>query len=148
MYRKILVPLDGSRLSETILEHARGVVTGCGVPPDVVLLNVVEPFHVQPFTDGADWVDKMQKEAKKVAGIYLNQVVEKFKKEGITAEALVLKGDPGAVILDYTKKNGVDLIIMCSHGRSGVPRWVFGSVADRISRYSPVPVLVVAPPGS
>jgi nucleotide-binding universal stress UspA family protein len=147
MYRKILVPLDGSRLSETILEHVKVVVTGCGIPPDVVLLNIVEPFRIQPFTDGTGWVQKIQKEAKRVAKIYLDQLVEKFEKDGITAEALVLSGDPGKVILEYAEKNNVDLIIMCSHARSGVARLVFGSVADKISRYSPVPVLVVTPPG-
>jgi nucleotide-binding universal stress UspA family protein len=147
MYRKILVPLDGSSFSESILDHAKAVISNCSVAPELVLLTVVEPFPSKSLRAGDSWVDKIQKEAIRVAANYLNQLVEKLHSEGIKAEGVVIEGGPAQAILDYAEKNNIDLIIMSTHGRSGISRWVFGSVATRILHHSPVPVLVARPPG-
>jgi nucleotide-binding universal stress UspA family protein len=146
MYRKILVPLDGSSFSESILDHAKAIIATCSIPPEVVFLTVVEPFQAQSVHTG-DWADKIQKEAVRVAHNYLDQLVEKLKGEGINASKAVVEGEPAQATLDYIQKNNVDLIIMSTHGRSGVSRWIFGSTANRILRYSPVPVLVARPRG-
>jgi nucleotide-binding universal stress UspA family protein len=147
MYRKILVPLDGSSYSESIMQIARGLISECGGAPDLILFMVVEPFRNQPFRSGDDWNEKMKKEAEKVAHNYLDQLADKLKAEGIKAQSAVEYGDPAQAIMDYVKKNGVDLIVMSTHGRSGLSRMVFGSVADRIIHHSVVPVLISAPPG-
>jgi nucleotide-binding universal stress UspA family protein len=142
MYRKVLVLLDGSRLAESVLVQAKALVSGCHVP-QMVLLDVIEPFKEQPYRKGDDWIARMQKEAAAFALNYLNSLVEKLRTEGVTAEAVVIEGDPSQMIMDYAQKNGVDLIIMSTHGRSGVSRWVFGSVADKIVHNSPIPVLII-----
>jgi nucleotide-binding universal stress UspA family protein len=141
MYNKILVPLDGSILAETVLGQAKGLAAGC-VVPQMVLLSVIEPFKEQPYRRGDDWVERIQKEAATFTLNYLNQLVEKVRQEGIKAEAVVVEGDPAQMIMDYAQKNGVDLIVMSSHGKSGISRWVFGSVADKVVHHSPIPVLI------
>jgi nucleotide-binding universal stress UspA family protein len=144
MYRKILVPLDGSNLSETILSQAIEMVKECG-RPEIVLLTVVEPFREQPYRRDDDWVIKIQKQAVKVCGTYLQELKEKLGTQGIEVSTVVLEGDPAEQILDYAGKNGVDLIMMNARGRTASKRWIFGGVANRIIRHSPVPVLIASP---
>ena len=149
MYKKILVPLDGSELSECTLEHVRAIATGCQVP-EVVLLRVVEPASSQAIAAYAEsGIDlaKVESQARLDASNYLSQSADKLKKQGVAAQIAISRGKPADEILDYAKKNGVDLIIMSTHGRSGVSRWVFGSVADKIIRHSVAPVLIVTPRG-
>jgi nucleotide-binding universal stress UspA family protein len=145
MYEKILAPLDGSKVSECILDHVRVVATGCQVPK-VVLLRVIKPL---PKLAGLS--EKSCREADRKAEAdatnYLAKLADRLKKEGIAVETAVVHGSPDEKILDYAKKNKVDLIIISSHGSSGVSRWLFGSVAQRVLRHSTVPVLTVVPPG-
>ena len=147
MYRKMLVPLDGSELSESSLEHARAVATGLQVP-EVVLLRVVEPLSSQVYAYlGTSFIADAEKKAKAEAEDYLAKVADTLKKEGIAAQTTTILGRPADQILDYADENQVDLIIMSTHGRSGVSRWVSGSVADRVIRHSAVPVLITPIPG-
>ena len=143
MYKKILAPLDGSEFSECSLEHVRTVATGCQVP-EVILLRVVEPVR-ETYELGEDWRRDVEGKAQAEAKDYLAKVADDLKKGGVAAETTVVSGQPAEVILDYAKQNQVELIIMSTHGRSGVSRWAFGSVADRVLRHSAVPVLIVAP---
>lgn len=153
MYRKILVPLDGSELSECSLQHVRAIATGCNVP-EVVLLRVVEPLSAQAVSSyleagptGADLLTKTETQNKADAEDYISKLSEKLKREGIAAQTAIVDGWPADVILDYAKNNHIDLIVMSTHGRAGISRWAFGSAADRVIRHSVVPVLVVSPPG-
>lgn len=143
MYKKILAPLDGSEFSECSLEHVRAVATGCQVP-EVVLLRVVEPIR-QTYELGEDWRRDAEGKGQAEAKDYLAKVADDLKKGGVAAETAVVLGQPAEAILDYAKQNQVELIIMSTHGRSGVSRWAFGSVADRVLRHSVAPVLIVAP---
>ncbi len=145
MYKKILAPLDGSELSECSLEHIRSVATGCHVP-EVLLLWVVEPLR-QVVELGEDWRRKAETRIQSEAENYLSKLADDLKKEGVAAEAVVVSGRPADMILDYANQNQVDLIIMSTHGRSGVSRWFLGSVAEKILRHSLIPVLTVSPPG-
>jgi len=142
MYKKILVPLDGSKLAECTLEHVRAIATGCHVP-EVVLLRVIEE-PILPYVQAAFLHDTRQK-LEADAQDYLSKVADTLKKDGVAVETAVVHGAAAPDILDYAKNNGVDLIIISTHGLSGTFRWVFGSVADRVVRHSPVPVLVVSP---
>ncbi len=144
MYQKILVPLDGSDYSESVLEHVKAVALGCSVP-EVVLLSVIEPFPIQSYRASKEWLTKLKNDAKSTADTYLSSVATKLKPSGITAETAVIEGLPAEAIIDYARKNKVDLIIMSTHGRSGISRWVYGSVADRVVRNSVVPVLAAPP---
>ncbi len=147
MYKKILAPLDGSELSETILEHVKAVATGCQVP-EVVLLRVIEPLSPLAYTEtSVEALANAEKADDKEAKDYLTKVAGDLKKEGIAAQTATALGMPADKILEFVDESKADLIVMCTHGRSGVSRWVFGSVADRIIRHSPVPVLIAPPPG-
>jgi len=145
MYQKILVPLDGSEFSECSLEHVKAIAKGCSVP-DVIVLMVLEiiPYRAEA---GGILVESFEKDAKTRAEEYVAKVVAKLKKDGISAKGVVLKGLPDDRILKYVDKNKVDLIIMSTHGRTGIARWAFGSVADSVVRNAKVPVLIASPSG-
>ncbi len=150
MYSKVLVPLDGSQFSECSLEHVKAIATGCHVP-EVVLLRVVEPLSAYEISGLAqvrgNQVGELEAWKQNDASSYITVTVQKLIKEGVSARGEVLNGKAADTILDYAEKNKVDLIIMSTHGRSGISRWAFGSVADRVVRNSIVPVLSVAPAG-
>jgi len=148
MYKKILVPLDGSENSECILEHVRAIATGCQVP-DVVLLRVIEPFpaYYMDYRISEEFIRQSQDAAKSDAKQYLARTADKLEKQGLSVSTQVIEGKAADSILDFAAKNGVDLIIMATHGRTGISRWALGSVADKVVRSSVAPVLVVAPAG-
>jgi nucleotide-binding universal stress UspA family protein len=146
MYNKILLPMDGSENSECILEHAKAVATSSRVPV-VVLLRVIEPFpsYYMAYRMTDEFTLQMQEALKSDAIDYLTKVAEKMKKEGMSVSIAVVEGNPADSILDYAAKNGIDLIIMATHGRTGISRWALGSVAEKVVRGSSDPVMVVAP---
>ena len=155
MYKKILVPLDGSELAECVLPHVESIANGCGVQ-DVVFLRVAEPLHwvVEPPYDVEDSISFRERdvrlidsENKVTAEKYLNQLVTRTQYEGVTIQSEVVMGRAAESIAEYATKNGVDLIIIATHGRSGVSRWVWGSVADRVLHSACVPVLMIRAPG-
>jgi len=147
MYKKILLPLDGSPNSECILAHVKEIASGCKVP-EVVALFVVEPIRAsQTFDIPEGYLEEARNKNLAQAEDYVSGIADNLKKNGISATAEVIQGKAADSILDYARDNEVDLILISTHGRSGVSRWALGSVADRVIRQSLVPVLSVAPPG-
>lgn len=154
MYKKILVPLDGSELAECVLPHVESIARGCSVG-SVAFIRVVEPVvlptssEYDGYTFSADDWQRVETESKAAAESYLTGLMSRIKYDDINTTAEVLTGGRAAdMIADYAAKNGVDLIAIATHGRSGISRWVWGSVADRVLRSSTVPVLMVRAPGS
>ena len=151
MYNKVLVPLDGSKFSEQALQHAKALVSGFTTNPIVILFWAIEALL--PLESGRS-VEKYAEEEEKYeasAKEYLDKVAEDFQKDGITTETLLPKISHGTAaneILNYAKENGVDIIVMTTHGRSGVARWAFGSVAEKVIRHAEVPVFVIPPHGA
>lgn len=141
MYKKVLVTLDGSPLAECVLSHATAVAKGCAIP-EVWLLRVVEPM---PMGEGVtpEFIYTVYGERQKVATEYLEGVAKGLRDKGMTVNTSVTQGQPADEIVDFVDKNKIDLIVMATHGRSGVGRWVFGSVSDRVLREAEVPVLMV-----
>lgn len=147
MYQKILVPLDGSEFGECTLSHAKAIAGGCQAQK-VVFLQVAEPIpqaNVIGAELGDEFFQKADKETRAASEKYLSRFVDDFNRAGIPATAEMAKGRAADTILDYASKNNIDLIILSTHGSSGIVRWAVGSVADRVVRHSTVPVLVVAP---
>ncbi len=156
MYNRILVPLDGSKLSECALAHVKHIVRG-SPEPEVVLISVhpeitLEVNYLYGESLARETVEqwkKAEKEMQKKTGKYLSGIAKDLKKEGLTVKAYVIHPDPASsipeTIIKYAEDNLVDLIVMSTHGRSGVSRWAFGSVADRVAHYSKIPVLIVTP---
>ncbi len=144
MYQKMLIPLDGSELAECVLPHVKAIAAGNGTRK-VVLLRIVEPLPVG--TPPAVDCELVEKAGVKAAEEYLSRVKARLTKERLNVETRVLTGRPAETISDFVRREGVDLVALATHGRSGVSRWVFGSVADRLVRSLSVPILLIRPDG-
>ena len=145
MYKKILVPLDGSELAKKALDEAEKLANCFGA--EIVLFEVVPfmPIYGSPELVTPLIVDEKQKEA---AEKYLVNLAEDLKKKGFTATAVVRTGQQVAVeIIDFAKESGANLIVMCTHGRSGISRWVLGSVALKVLTRAETPVLLIRSKG-
>lgn len=154
MYKKILVPLDGSELAECVLPHVETIAGGCGTE-SVTFIRAVEPFYMAMTADpetgytftAKDW-QQLEAAAKSAADIYLKLLTEKLKyNKNVKVQYEVLYGKAADAIADYASQNDFDLITIATHGRSGVSRWVWGSVADRVLRSACTPILMVRAPG-
>jgi nucleotide-binding universal stress UspA family protein len=153
MYQKVLAPLDGSELAECTLRHVQAIATACNIP-EVIILKVVEPLsstvvsaYAEAGSAGADMLNKAEEQTKVEAQNYIDKVSQRLKSAGIQVKAEVIEGNAAEVILDYARDNQVDLIVMSTHGRSGISRFAFGSVADKVVRHALAPVLTISPPG-
>ncbi len=141
MYKKILVPLDGSELAKVALDEAEKLGKTFG--SEIILFQVVPfmPIYGSPELVTPLIVDEKQKEA---AEKYLMNLGEELKRRGLKVAATVRTGQQVAVeIIDFAKEVGVDLIIMCTHGRSGISRWVMGSVALKVLTRAETPILLI-----
>lgn len=154
MYKKALVPLDGSALAECILPHISAIAKGCGVE-EVILLQVVrDPMDTAGGEEASASAYISKKSMEEIstaqndrAKTYLAKIEKQLKGEGVKVRSVVMVGNPGDVIAEMAEADGIDLVAIATHGRSGPSRWVYGSVADRILRSSCAPVLMVRAPG-
>ncbi|HEX6777884.1 MAG TPA: universal stress protein [Ktedonobacterales bacterium] len=152
MFLRIFVPLDGSKFSEQALEVAallarREGTSESPLKPLVILFQAI---------DVASWLwlegEPTHAQARQAATAYLEGQAEQLRQRGITVETAVRLGNPAEEILEQTMARQAEVIIMSTHGRSGLVRWALGSVAERVARAAPVPVLLlpgtmVAAPG-
>jgi nucleotide-binding universal stress UspA family protein len=130
MYKKILVALDGSRLSESILPYARSLAKGLKIP--VELLQVVEPEELVPLVAGKPArYHEILASQKESIGDYLKRVAISFS-EPWSVQGSVEVGKAAEVIVDKAAADAGTLIAMTTHGRSGVQRWLLGSVAEKV----------------
>ena len=158
MYQKILIPLDGSKLAECVLPHAEAYFKN-GLVETAVFLRVLEPLPLRLYDDVAEsfmtsayenaysqkvesW-EKLEEERKKSVETYLKQIADSYSQYGSEIKCEVLEGRVADTIASYAEKNNVDLILIATHGRSGVGRWLMGSVADRVLRSSRMPVMMI-----
>ena len=147
MFEKILVCLDGSRLAEQILPYAGEQAIHFG--SRVVLIHVATgPIDVPvpvPGELGVFVVPDLLPEQIEKAEAYLEQVAQPLREKGLDVECVILSGAPGDTIISYAHENEVKLIAIATHGRSGLGRLAFGSVADFVLRESELPILVMKP---
>jgi nucleotide-binding universal stress UspA family protein len=134
---RVLVPLDGSALAETILARLRPLLRRKDL--EVVLARAV---HVEPSLARRDTGPLLAQERAE-AERYVHEVELRLTSQGIRARGLVREGPPEDALLEIARAEKADLIALGTHGRSGIARWVMGSVTEKILRASPVPVLVV-----
>jgi len=150
MYQHVMVPLDGSELAECVLPHVEAIGTGCNVTT-ISLVRVVPPLKLHGGVESGlspEMKQKLEDDSREVAEQYLEEKAEQLRAKGVATETVVLFGEVVHELIEFASAYEVDLIITATHGRSGVSRWVMGSVADRTLRASPVPVLMVRAPGS
>ncbi|MEW5959210.1 MAG: universal stress protein [Chloroflexota bacterium] len=145
MYTNILVPLDGSTFAETALPHVSALAAKFGCK--VTLVIIFETPQIYQFIDKTDGVlDDIHQAAIRQASDYLEGVKANLTAEGHSVEIKVIEGGHVAgLILEAIEESGADLVVMSTHGRSGLDRWRFGSVAQRVARHSPVPVVLIRP---
>lgn len=146
MFKKILVCLNGTDLAEQILPYATEIALRFGsklvllevtVPPSAVVEPTTGYYHATPL--------KVVQRSEAEARTYLKRTTKSLRKKGLEVECMVSQGDAGETIVRYAEENGVDLIALGTHGRSGLGRLVFGSVADTVLRKSGLPILVRKP---
>lgn len=144
MYKKILLPLDGSELAEAAIPHAKSIALA--FQAEITLISIVEPItmYTQPGMIGPvmDVPIDIEDEIT-AAGKYLQEIKSKLDAENIKTETVTLAGYPAVQICDYADDNEIDMIVMSTHGRSGIQRWVYGSVADRVLRAANTPILLI-----
>ncbi len=153
MYNKIMVPLDGSDLAECVMPHVEAIISGFK-SKEVVLVRVLNPVRLPvsvPAQGNFGFTEKDRHQLlanrKKAAKEYLEKMAGSLDIPGTVFSVAVLEGNPANMLADYATEHEVDLIVIASHGRSGVSRWVMGSVAERIVRTSCIPVMMVRAPG-
>jgi nucleotide-binding universal stress UspA family protein len=142
-YKRILVCLDGSALAETALPHAQMLASG--EDAEILLLRVsVNPAAEFSFSDpeiAHNIIEEM--EAETLA--YMQSARGKLQKRGFRTSFLIRQGATAETILRVASECGADVIVMSTHGRSGVKRWLLGSVADRVVTHSDLPVMLIRP---
>ena len=144
---RVLLPVDGSPLSEAALPHAAAMAQalGCGVTAirAVPIQTLGEAFaDYVPTDQSAVFAAEVQAEAES----YLARIVPEIGAAGVdSVDGKVVTSNPGNAILDEVGDSGERLVVMATHGRTGVGRWLMGSVTDRVIRHSPGPVLVIRP---
>jgi nucleotide-binding universal stress UspA family protein len=146
MFKKILVPQDGSKMAEAVMPMVKGIAKLNGA--EVYVIYVEEDIRQSNYMYPIDY-----SLIEQVAGDYRAQVTHDLQErarllmqEGIRVHIVVTEGRNAAdKILEYAVTEGIDLIVISTHGYSGISRFLMGSVTDRVVTHSNVPVLVVRP---
>jgi nucleotide-binding universal stress UspA family protein len=145
--QRVVVPLDGSALAERALPIAQALAQKLNIPVhlittiDLTSLLPVEMLPTVAFDAGL--YDETVAKLRAGAEAWLTQAAEQLQRAGVTATWEVLSGSPFLVINDAVAPG--DLLVMASHGRGGAKRWLLGSVAEKLIREAPVPVVIVPP---
>jgi nucleotide-binding universal stress UspA family protein len=146
MYKKILVPLDGSELAECVLDHVKLLVKE-GSAGEVTLLNVVKVDTSWAELYGKNFdINAMREALIASARKYLAKIESRLNSEGIKVKTESLEANsPAYKITEYAQENGMELIIMGTHGYTGLKKLIMGSVSSGVLNSSTVPVLLIRP---
>ena len=142
LVKKILLPLDRSRAGEAAIPFVEELAQGLSA--ELVLFHIVEP-PVQTLTDqvgGPTDVYALKRENTAIHA-YLANIEKDLKAKGLSVSSVTDTGASADVIIDYAQGKAIDLIAMSTHGRSGIGRWLLGSVTDKVLQAGDTPVLVV-----
>jgi nucleotide-binding universal stress UspA family protein len=141
MYNRILVPLDGSKTAEAILPFVLEIAGPLDI--EVTLLRVVVPIPPS-VVEGSRHVVVEDTEARRAeAERYLDSLAAELRDRGVRVRTVVRRGDPVTEIASAARELEVDLVAMTTHGRSGLGRLLFGSVAEAVLRSTDLPVLMM-----
>ncbi|MBM2826015.1 MAG: UspA domain protein [Dehalococcoidia bacterium] len=145
MLHSILVPLDGSDISEQIIPVVERLATG--LKASVTLIHVVDTTlpSTKIEADHRDQLQRIVEEEKGRARDYLLTIEARLREQGIATSSEVIAGYPAEMLVSHAHTQSMGLIAMSTHGRSGFGRWLVGSVADRVLRTSSIPVLFFHP---
>lgn len=143
MYTKILVPLDGSALAERALTHAEKIAKGTGA--ELILMQAVGiPLADAPEAGPSEETKAFTEEVES-ARAYLESVAGRLRKEGLPVRNVVARGAADSEILGFAHRENVDILVMSTHGRSGLSKLLMGSVAQKVMLTTKRPVMLVKP---
>ena len=138
-FERILYPTDFSESAENALQYVISLSKKYG--SKIHVLHVVEPFtYTSDF--GIDY-SAQYREMEVTAKRLIEEIVTSLKKSSLDAEGAVLSGEPFVEIIRYARQENADLIVMATHGRTGIEHMLLGSVAEKVVRKSPCPVLTI-----
>ena len=143
MYKKILVPLDGSKRAEAILPHAAEMATRYGA--EIIFLRVEELFVMLEWDEVVDLDNCRERfnERKTASEAYLSQIETEFQDNGIRADARVVNGPVVKSILNAAEELNADIVLMASHGLGGLFRTFYGSVTAGVLQKIDRPLLII-----
>lgn len=145
MFKHILLPLDGSQLAEVALPVALNLADK--FESKLTLLRIVSlptAFYSMHDSVSINLLVTFCEQALEEAKAYLKKLRNELTQQGYEVQIQVLEdSSPATAILDVVRVQAIDGIVMSTHGRGGLGRWVYGSVADKVLRYAPVPVLLI-----
>ena len=143
MYKRILVPLDGSELAEQALDQALELAQT--YQAELHVMRVADPGRIPVPPDAVDFEVrvKLREQIRDEAQIYIKGVAANYNAMNVTAH--FVSGAVADKIVELTEELGVDLIVISTHGRSGVSRWMHGGVTQKVLRAAPCSMLVVRP---
>ncbi len=140
MYKRILVPLDGSKIAEQALPHAAALAKR--FQAELILLKVLVPLSSNlNLPPGA--VKTAEAATRELVGEYLDRVAARVQEKGLSTTTIIKTGRPHEEIIRFAETEPVDIVVICTRGQSGLSRWLMGSVADRVARGVSIPVLLV-----
>lgn len=148
MFQKVLVPLDGSELAECALSHVKNLVKD-GAAGEVIILNIFNPYF--PMFEESDFstygdINATREKIRNDSIKYLADLESRLGSEGVKVKTEMLMGSrPAEIISDYARNNNVDLIVISTHGYTGLKKLMFGSVALEVLHNSHAPVFLVRP---
>ncbi len=143
MYKKILVPFDGSAIAEAVLPHAQALAKAEGA--EIVLLSIPITPSIEFLARSPGLANKVIEETEIETEAYLEKEEAKLKGEGSKTSRIMREGPISEMILEMADEVHADVIAMSTHGRSGIQRWLMGSVADRVVHHSHIPVMLIHP---
>ena len=141
MYDEILFPTDGSEGADAVFNHVLDIADAHG--SRIRVLNVADTNQPSVLRKGGDVLDVLKEEGKRVVG----DVADRARERGVSVITEVIQGEPYKTIVDYADSHGVDFIVMPTHGRQGLERFLLGSTTEHVVRRAEVPVLTVKPDG-
>ncbi len=147
MFKRILIPLDGSEVAERSLDPAQRIARAYGSEVFLLRAPELETMFI-PAPDafggyGLQWPDQALERSREESADYLEEMAGQNALHELNLQRLLVEGDPAAVIVDTAAHEEVDLIVMSTHGYSGITRWVLGSVTEKVLRSATCPVLVI-----
>ena len=143
MYKKILVPLDGSPLAEAVLPHAEAIAKFEN--GEIIILRVIDMPITEFLARDPLVADMIHKDAEKESEKYVHDKVAALEREHIKVNGMAKEGSVPDTILEVAEQTHADVIAMSTHGRTGMQRWLMGSVADKVVSHAHIPVMLIHP---
>ena len=144
MPNSVLVPVDGSNFAEHALPYALGIARRTGASLHLALVHVPTEI-LSPSYPLADAMESRDAELREHDTAYMEALVERLRPSGVELHPVLLRGRVGTALSEYVEENGMDLVVMTTHGRGGLQRAWLGSTADSLIRHCMIPILLVRP---